>query len=365
MREETPIPSPTAPAADPLAEARAAASITRRWRIAGDIVFEATKDLPDDQRSLIRRLNDYGHARNLTLEELGALINYSATTLSRVFRNDYSGDLAGFCEEVNRFFELDEKRSTTKAAPFITTQLYRRIEAVCDQTREFQKISLIIGDSQIGKTTSLRHYTATHNHGSTRMVEMPVCGNLGQFLRVLAATLNISEGGTTAMRERILRAFDHRMLLIVDEVDRCLAVKGGGHGSIRTLEFIRELYDATQCGVVLSATRLLSAALDDRHAGFARLMEQTKRRRLFNLHLPARPEQADLNAFAAHYGLPPAEGAALALQERVIRDEALGVWLTKLRMAARIAAKQKKGAMSWRHVLLADAGHLELEGGAK
>lgn len=342
----------TKPAADAAAVAREVND--RRWRLSGDIVYAATKELPDAQRSALRWLNDYGHSKNLTLEELGAQINYSASTLSRCLRADYAGDLAEFCRVVEAFRVLIEERNTSKAVDFIETELYKKIEQVCDLTREFQKISLIIGVTQIGKTKSLQHYLETHNHGTTRMVEMPVGGNCSDFLRRLGETLNVADGNRQTLGERIVRAFDSRMVLIVDEADRALEQKGGGgKGSTRTLEFIRYLYDTTHCGVVLSVTDLFKNELNRERSDFAKLMEQTKRRRLFNLQLPDRPTRGDLDKFAAHYGLDPAEGPALELQSRIIRDEALGMWLTVLRMGAKVAGKRKQ-RMAWSHVLHAD-----------
>ena len=353
-------PEKTPPTADAMSAAREARDTTRRWRFAGDVVYVATQSLPDDQRSVIRRLNEFGHQHNLTLDELAEKSGYSASTLSRVLRNDYAGDLGEVCRVLGEFLDLAERRATSRAVEFIETSLYKKIEAVCDQTREFQKISLIIGDTQIGKTASLDHYTRTHNHGTTRKVEMPVGGSLGNFINALRDALNIGDSKSSSIRDRIIRAFDDRMLLIVDEVDRCLPIKGGSAVSIRTLEFIRELYDARKCGVILSATRLLNRALDDDRSEFSKLMEQTRRRRLYNLVLPPTPPRKDLNQFAAHYGLDPAEGEALALQTKVLSEEALGMWLTVMRMASALAGKRKQ-RLDWKHVLLADTGRRALE----
>lgn len=43
--------------------------------------------------------------------------------------------------------------------------------------------------------------------------------------------------------------------------------------------------------------------------------------------------------------------------------EALGMWLTLLRMAGKIAA-QRKAKLEWAHVLSAHAGLVQLESGA-
>ena len=52
---------------------------------------------------------------------------------------------------------------------------------------------------------------------------------------------------------RMFESFDDRMLLIVDEAHQCLYSKGEARGA-RTIEFIRELFDARKCGVIICGT---------------------------------------------------------------------------------------------------------------
>jgi hypothetical protein len=94
---------------------------------------------------------------------------------------------------------------------------------------------------------------------------------------------------------------------------------------------------------------------------FGKILRQTKRRRLCTLQLPARPSQEDLNTFAAAYTSKPSEGVARKLESDIIDTEALGMWLTLLRMAAKLAA-QKKQKLDWSHVITAHHGLETLEG---
>lgn len=332
----------------------------RRFTIPGNVVNQATADLPDDQRSAVRWLHAHADQHDLTLGEIGALIRYDGSVVSRIFRGHYQGDIAAVCAEIEKFRDLHDKRSAGRKLAFIQTDLAKRIWQVCHAAREYQRIAFIFGDTQIGKSEALREYTRAHNHGSTIYVSAPTGGSLSAFLGALAKALRIStQNNERELRKRITAAFDDRMLLIVDEAHQCVN-ENASRACSRTIEFVRELFDATQCGVVICATNVFRDELSQ--GRFAGILKQTRRRRLVALQCPDRPTAKDLNIFAEAYKLPPAERDALTLQTNLIRDEGLGYWLTLLRMASRSATRNKT-RMSWTAVLKANAGLRELEGG--
>jgi hypothetical protein len=225
---------------------------------------------------------------------------------------------------------------------------------------EFQKLAFIFSDGQIGKSTALKKYTKDHNHGNTIYVEMPTGGALTNLLAKLAVCFRLSPHQRRAdLRQRILKAFDDRMLLIVDEVHRCTP-EGGMHAfGMQSIDFIKEIYNERGCGVVLCATNVFREQMED--GPMKKFFEQVQRRRLFKVQLPTIPTQQDLNTFAAAYGLPASTGSARELEHKLIQDDALGMWLTLLRMASKISSERKQ-KMQWGHVLDAYAGVKALEG---
>lgn len=332
---------------------------TAGLRIAGDVVNRATAELPDNQRSAIRRLHAHYVENNLTLGEVGRLVDYSDAAISTLFRGKFEGNLDNIVNAIERYFKLEEERGQSRKLDFIKTSLTERIWKVCGSALEFQKIAFIFGDYQIGKTEALIAYRNAHNHGSTIYVRMPTGGSLSNFLMALARELRIGTSlSVTRMRERIKAAFDDRMLLIVDEAHCTIREHGRSQRSVESIDFIREIFDEKKCGVVICATNVFRDAMDT--GALFKILGQTKRRRLCSLQLPSMPTQGDLNTFAAAYQLPPSSGLARDLEKRMVQDEALGMWLTLLRMGAKIAGKRKE-KMTWNHVLLAEAGLRELE----
>lgn len=334
----------------------------KRFKIPGDVVNKATAELPDNQRSAIRWLHAYGAENDLSNAELGALIKVSDSTISLIMRGRYEAKLDNIVEEIERFKTLQEKRGNAKKLPFIKTKLTGQIWDVCEAAVEFQRIAFIFGDQQIGKSAALEAYKEAHNHGSTIYIAVPTGGALSHFLVRLAEILRISsEQRTRDLRRRIIEAFDDRMLLIVDEAHQCIAETGKASHQMHTIEFIREIFNERRCGVVICATNVFRDAMNKPGGAAEKVLRQTKRRRLCALQLPNMPTREDLNTFAAAYGLSSSSGAARDLEMRMVEEEALGMWLTLLRMGAKLAARDKT-KMQWPHVLSAWAGLKQLEG---
>ncbi len=332
---------------------------SRRFRIPGDQVNKATADLPDNQRSAIRWLHAYAAEHDLSLDEVGKLIRYEAATISKLFSGKYEAKIDGIIKEIEAFRTMNEARSAGSKIDFVETELARKIWDICGLALECQRIGFIFGETQIGKSAALMKYRDDHNHGSTIYVSMPTGGAHWLFVAALAKALRISpQLRPTELIRRIKESFDDRMLLIVDEAHQCLFAKNTASGA-KAIEFVREIFEESKCGVIISATNLFREEMDT--GRFAGILKQSKRRRMATLQLPAVPTTKDLNTFAAAYGLSPATGEALNLQTEIIREEALGFWLTLLRLAKKMAHKKHDG-MSWNFVIRAHAGILALEG---
>ncbi|HUS37340.1 MAG TPA: ATP-binding protein [Verrucomicrobiae bacterium] len=318
--------------------------------VAGDIVNQATVDLPDDQRAAIRWLHAYQCEHNLSVDELATHIkrggnrSYDGSTLYRVFRGINEGGLTNITRAISDFRKYVEDRATIKRVPFIETSVSEEIFQHCQVALRTNKVGFIFGNQQIGKSAALEEYTRTHNHGETRYVRMPAGGGKKDFLEELAITLRISAQHTPReIRRRIVRAFDNRMLLIIDEAHQLFSHSPRPD----TAELIREIFDRCQCGLILCGTRLFQQEM--REGRFSILLQQLNRRKFADLVLDDVLPAADLNKIAAAYGLPKAEGDYQKLQRDINEREGVGRWFTYLLLASDIAGKRKQ-KLSWDHV---------------
>lgn len=326
-------------------------------RIPGDVVHNATEDLPEKQRQLIRWFYHYAADTNLSQEEVAKGIGRDWNTVYQVFTGRHQASKNAICAEIATFKKLVEERAGIEHLDFVETRLTQRIWKLCDAARTYQRVVFIFSDSQIGKTINLEEYTRRNTaalKAPTHYVRMPTSGNFHEFLLQMADQLHIAKYTSShVLKERIFSMIDSRTLLIVDEVHQCFLgtarlPKGTQH--LRVIEFIREVFDRCKCGMVMCGTNTFRREMEQGYA--SGWLAQLSRRRLASLQLPAVPDPEDLRAFSSAYGLENPTGEALEIQNDVIKREALGVWLTLLRMGAGIATKRKE-AMTWDHVLRA------------
>ncbi|HEX7861836.1 MAG TPA: ATP-binding protein [Verrucomicrobiae bacterium] len=330
---------------------------TRKLNIPGDLVNRVTQNLPDEQRSALRWLHAYAQEENLSATEVGNLLKrdggkrYDGNTVYKVLTGRHEAKLETFVAAVLDFKDHVENKSKVTRAPFVRTQLAKQIEEICDLALVLNQIAFIFNDSQIGKTAALENYAKEHNHGQTIYVRMPDGGSLTDFCFELAKQLRVSPQADN-LRQRLVAAFDDRMLLIVDEAHQVFPPLSGPTPRLRTLEFIRRIFDQSKCGLVIVGTKIFEREMN---AGRSKeFLKQLGRRKVITAPLDERPTAEDLVCFARAYKLPAATGRAMNLQSRIVRDEGLGQWVSFLKAASLYAAKQEE-KLTWQHVLDWDA----------
>ncbi|HEX8310001.1 MAG TPA: AAA family ATPase [Chthoniobacteraceae bacterium] len=293
-----------------------------------------------------------GKVEKLNLARLGERSRFDESTLHKIFSGKYGASLVSICERIDKFRELWEQRQAITRADFVETSLVRKIWKVCDAAILFQTIYPIYGDTQTGKTEALARYTKDHNHGRTVYVRMPSGGHLSLFLYALNKALfeNYS-GNAHRMRERPMEVLNDQRLLIIDEIHQTVVSTGREPGArINTIEYIRELWDRTKCGLVVCGTNAFANELKSgRNEAF---LEQFRRRGFDPLQLPARLSSRDLDKIAAAYGLPKADETAAALRLQVVTHNGLRYYTNLLKAASQFA--DKRGAqIEWRHFISA------------
>jgi len=359
------------------------ASHAPRFRLPGDLVAKATSALPDEQRSAIKWLATWCAESKLDLKHLEGRLKktngqpYSFASIYAVMtgRRIESGiGVAEFCEAIERF-----RRQVTEIEPaistnFIHTELTKKMWRTCRRAFEKRRLTFILGESQIGKTTGMAEYARAGNH-ETVMLRMPTGGTMGDFLLEFCTRLYIpvQQHSRGELKRRIMDCFDERVLLIVDECHQALPSHYSDRGLL-CLEFCREIHDRRKCGVVLCGTNVLREGI--LRGPSSKKLRQLWLRRFAPLQLPDKPSASVLDEFARAFGLPPAPDRAYqigtgdqafrkspaALQNDIIERDGLGLWI-KVLEEARDLAEEDKSKMQWRYVLEAYAEQVAFESG--
>lgn len=258
----------------------------------------------------IARFLEEAARRGLSDAQAAVALGMSATTVSRVRRGIYEGDLAAVAEKAALALRLWQERGDRKRF-LVETSIAAKIFTACDFALNRQTPVIITGESQIGKTSALEEY-ARRSDAIVRYVRMPASANLPLFMEELADALGVA-AKPGERRRRILRALNDRTLLIVDEIHE-LALVASQEQARRICEVIRELFDRTHCGLVLCGT---TEATEEKllHGPNAFALEQIVRRSI-NVRLGKRLPMGDALKVCAYHGFSaePTEEAKAALR---------------------------------------------------
>ena len=201
------------------------------------------------------------------------------TTVTRVLDGKYGGDVRAF------FRRVATLRRKCACAPnggvLIETCVTREIKKVMDLALHRNAVTMIWGDPGRSKTATARDWTAEH-HDQAVYVETPTIGGLPELMRrILEAAgrerdfsyhlAKTSNAAARALSERVL---------VLDEVARLMRSRS----QVKQLDWLRELHDRHDVGIVFVATRDFVSELDG--GALAKYLEQLVGRIADRLHIP-------------------------------------------------------------------------------
>lgn len=329
--------------------------------LSADEVSAATAHLPQDQQALVRWLFSFAKENGWGWKETARQSGLSTTTLYRVWNDAYREPTApgvkmadrqrisldGVCESIARFKILAARRGeAVRGVRFVETSTWHIIRKICDEARDMQIISLIYGESQIGKTISFEEYTRRNNSGRTIYVRAPACAGVQLLLKHIATACHISpKSSFENLMHRVCKFLDHSKLLIVDEAHLFFETYQKT-SVLRCLETIREIYDRTGCGLVICGTEVFREEL--RSGEFAKMLRQLHRRGIWEEQLDPVAPWPDVLLIAAAYGLPAPKAEAEELVKYIITHSGLGKFTKFLIKAQQVAAKHGQ-KLNWQH----------------
>jgi DNA transposition AAA+ family ATPase len=324
-----------------------------------EITFEtAVASLAEDQREILSWWFYLAQEEELSLRDLEAKSGVSAATFSRLFKGAYgAADLTSICKTLAA--AKDNLSQSIENPEFIMTSLAKELWEIFETARDLRTVMLAWGAMGIGKTIISMEFRRTHNHGKTYYHRCSPAMTFGQFVVSLARSMGIAVGkhSIQRLRDRIIHKLAAgKRLLIVDELHELFLkrTRCKNENAIAICEFIREIYDRAQCGLVLIGTRTMIAEFlsDENRGALAQLLD----RGLDPIELPAKPTQEDAAKLIHRFGLPALDAAAGTEANQIVGDifvaSGLRKLTTHLRNGARHAAK-KGEPYGWTHFVAA------------
>ena len=310
----------------------------------------------------------YSYAQEYHLKEadLAAKMGaYDKNTLYQVFRGSYGvqkdgrySSWANIIKAIRAFKAVELEEMKKKNIGIIETEVKKTVFQACTAALNDGMPAFIYGASQIGKTTALMEFQRLHNHGRTVYLRMGSGWTRARLVRELALRFGNGVKATKcwALEDAIFGSLTRYNLLIIDEFH--LALETCTEASSKAImEFIREVYDRTGCGLVMSATKVGLAGLEGGRNQM--LFDQLRRRGVVRVVLPDSPPTRDINTIARSFDLALPTGEVLAGIKRLIKERGLGVFIKYLQKAYALS-KAKKESLSWDGYAKTVNGYLKL-----
>ena len=287
----------------------------------------------------------YSYSQEYGLSYSGIKEKTGISAAFALFHGNYQAEYGSMVKKILAFKQMMEKREKEHTLGFVTTATAKAIFDVCDAALYDGMPAYIFGASQTGKTTALLEYQRTHNHGTTKYIRMGVRWSKRRLVRELARVCKCfcETAHTVELEERIARTLNNRMLLIIDEFH--LAIETTTDLAAKeVVEYVREIYDLTHCGLVICGTKVAETGLES--GKNAMLFDQMRRRGLVKLVLPDVPKLADVNLIAREFGLERPTGETLESVKAILRRFGLGEYVKFLQKTYATANAMKR-QISW------------------
>ena len=257
--------------------------------------------LTDEGLESIVRLFTLGKGRGYSFDQTGGLVDYSGATISRLFAGKYEGALDKVVAQIDAYLELEAERAKMRSDRFIENSIWKRVNNLCNFALTRNTVTRLVGPSQIGKTYCLKEYMRRSSR-QVCYVRIPAAPTLKLAVAAFAEAVGVGSSlRTDDARQRVARAIGRNTLLIVDELHE-LVMSAGKGTAMKVIEWIREIKDNSDCGLVLCGTRSLEDDLinDPRMKGWLVQIDQRCQR---IVTLPNRIPMDDIMLAAEAYGL--------------------------------------------------------------
>lgn len=139
---------------------------------------------------------------------------------------------------------------------FIENSVWKRIENLCNFAITRNAVVRLVGPSQIGKTYCLKEYMRRSNK-QVCFVRIPAAPTMKLVVEAFSRAVGVNSAvRVDDARQRVAKAIGRNTLLIIDELHE-LVMSAGKGTAMKCIEWIREIWDNSGCGMVLCGTKSL------------------------------------------------------------------------------------------------------------
>ncbi len=331
----TQLETPVARAVTPgVSQSQAAEASSAHSRINMPLNLENWRHLDKDTQEELTWFHQHILDDKIGWKEAAQAIDYDNSTLHRVLKGNYEGNWANILKAIRSYRRIQQERRTIQKQEFIENSVTKLTFAALDYAVANNSITMIVGESRMGKTTSALVWKERNNHGRSVYVVAPAYGGTRALMMDIAAAVGVNRNQSIGqMHQAILRAFNKNRILIVDEAHRLLP--NDRRINPVNLEILRDLHDRSGCGLALLATQRFDVELKKSEYMFEQLLGRIG----MPVRLPRKLKEADIAPLLRQYVSRPSARTMEAAMQVANELGRLGILVETLKVASRIAAK--------------------------
>ena len=316
--------------------------------IPDNVIQDGIGGYTEEQQDLLQWAVSYGrHDLGNSRDRLCQAIGCDWTTLTRVLTGKYGAAIETFCDKIK---DLQVVAAESFETGFVETVVTRRICELLDYALSGDldggKVVMIVGPTGRSKSETVKHWCRQNNHGRSVYIDCPESGGLSSFFRELAIQTGVNVNrSTNEIRDRLIKSFNRRRILVIDEVARLLPSRRVERVPPQ-LDFIRRLHDVRRCAVAMVATPIFDHEMN---SGWLQMYMEQMIGRCDPLIVPAEPRRDEIRDICTAYVKRPSkELVALALQ--ISREKGRLRVLFDLMKKAGVVARKRGEDLDVKHL---------------
>lgn len=313
-----------------------------------NVIQDGIRGYTEEQQDLLQWAVSYGrHELGNSRDRLCKAIGCDWTTLTRVLNGKYEASIESFCEKI---IELQAVAAESMETGFVQTIVTRRITELLDYALSGDldggKVVMLVGPTGRSKTETVKNWCRQNNHGRSVYIDCPESGGLSAFFRELAKQTGVNpERSTNDLRDRLIKSFNRRRILVVDEVARLLPSRRVSKIPVE-LEFIRRLHDVRKCAVALVATPIFDHEMT---SGWLQQYMEQLLGRCEPLFIPADPRRDEIRDICAAYTKRPSR-ELITLAHQISKEKGRLRVLFDLMKKAGVVARKRSEDLDAKHL---------------
>lgn len=271
--------------------------------------------------------------QGMGFNEVEQAVDYNWNTVYKFLTGTSSGSYDNFVERIRSYRKIAEKRQSIQQQEFVHNSIAKIVFSTLDYTLANNCMTLIVGESGMGKSTIVKAWRDENNHGTSLYTDCPPGGSVKHFLRAIGHGVGVGDGTIPGLMEAICRSLNPNRILLLDNMHR--ALPADPRTAARIFDTIQYIQEDSGCAVAMSAT----ARLDSYMRSSTHMFEQITGRVGIPIYIDSKVRWSDIDGIVRQYIPEPTS----ATKDHAIRiangDGHIRQLVERLKVGSRIAHK--------------------------